>query len=59
MGTIANHEVSVSIPVKSYELEWLTTSQSDAVSFGLVVMILIPLALIIAGIVIWVRRRKQ
>jgi ABC-2 type transport system permease protein len=59
MGTIADHEVSVSIPVKSYELEWLTTSESDAFIFKSIVMFLVPLVLVIIGIVVWVRRRKQ
>jgi ABC-2 type transport system permease protein len=59
MGTIANHEVSVSIPVKSYELEWLTTSSKDSLIFRTVFMVLVPLVLIVVGIVIWVRRRKQ
>jgi ABC-2 type transport system permease protein len=59
MGTIADHEVSVSIPVKSYELEWLTTSESDAFIFRSIVMFVIPLVLVIIGIVVWVRRRKQ
>jgi ABC-2 type transport system permease protein len=59
MGTIANHEVSVSIPVKSYELEWLTTSQLDAALFRTIFMFLVPLVLVVVGIVIWVRRRKQ
>jgi ABC-2 type transport system permease protein len=59
MGTVANHEVSTSIPVKSYELEWLTTSQSDAIIFRMIFMVLVPIALVVIGVVIWVRRRKQ
>jgi ABC-2 type transport system permease protein len=59
MGTIANHEVSVSIPVKSYELEWLVTSSQDALIFRTIFMFVVPLVLIVVGIVIWVRRRKQ
>jgi ABC-2 type transport system permease protein len=59
MGTIANHEVSVSIPVKSYELEWLVTSSQDALIFRTIFMFVVPLILIVVGIVIWVRRRKQ
>lgn len=59
MGTIANHEVSVSIPVKSYELEWLTVAQKDAYIFRIIVMVLIPLALVIGGLLLWLKRRKQ
>jgi ABC-2 type transport system permease protein len=59
MGTIANHEVSVSIPVKSYELDWLTVSQKDAYIFKTIGMILVPLVLVITGLFIWLKRRKQ
>ena len=59
MSTIANHEVSVSIPVKSYEVESLTASAGDVTFFGIVAVVMIPLGLIIAGMVIWLNRRKK
>lgn len=59
MSTIANHEISVSIPVKSYEMEYLTASSADMYIFQTVVTILIPLALIVCGFVIWLQRRKK
>ena len=59
MSAIANHEVSVSIPIKSYEVESLTASASDVTIFGMIAVVMIPLGLIIAGMVIWLKRRKK
>lgn len=58
MSTVASHEVSVSVPAKSYDLERLTVSASDVIFFEIIVVILIPLGLLIAGFVIWFTRRK-
>jgi ABC-2 type transport system permease protein len=52
-------DVSVSVPVKSYSYDNLTASTKDVVLFETVVVILIPLALIIIGFVIWFKRRKK
>ena len=59
MSTIASHDVSVSVPVKSYDYDNLTASTKDVVLFETIVVILIPLALIITGFVIWFKRRKK
>ena len=59
MSNIANHKVSVSIPVKEYEANWLTITARDAYLFKAVTMIVIPLLLVVVGIVIWAKRRKK
>lgn len=59
MGSIADHEVSVSIPVKSYETEYLTASTGDITFFGIIMVVMIPLSLIVVGLVIWLNRRKK
>lgn len=59
MSTIASHDVSVSVPVKSYDYDKLTASTKDVVLFETIVVILIPLALIITGFVVWFKRRKK
>lgn len=59
VSSFVNHEVSVSIPVKSYEVSYLTVPQSSAVFVGLVTMIIIPVGCLAAGFVIWFRRRKR
>lgn len=59
MSTLAEHETSVSVPVKSYEMASLTASASDVIVFGVVVVVMIPLVLLAAGMVIWLNRRKK
>lgn len=59
MSTLANHETSVSVPVKSYEMDSLTASASDVVAFGVIAVIMIPLALLAAGLIIWLNRRSK
>ena len=59
MSTVANHESSISIPVKSYNLGSLTVSTKDILLFAAIVVVLIPLALIICGLIIWIKRRKK
>lgn len=62
MNTISqfvNHEVSVSIPIKSYEVSTLTIAQSQAVLLSVLVTIVLPVGCLILGFVIWFRRRKR
>lgn len=59
VGGFVDHEVSVSIPVKSYQVSYLTVNQSDAVLIGLVTTIVLPAGCLAAGFVIWFRRRKR
>lgn len=59
ISSFAGHEVNVSIPVKSFEVSYLTLSQTDIVLLGAVTVVLLPLACIIAGFVIWFRRRRK
>ena len=59
MGTIAGHEVSVSIPVKSYALEMLTVPAQTAYLYRALFMIVVPLGLLAAGLAIWLVRRKK
>lgn len=59
VSSFVNHEVSVSIPVKSYEISYLTVPQSKAVLVGMVTVIVLPVGCLAAGFVIWFRRRKR
>lgn len=58
IGTFAKHEVSISIPAKSYEVSYLMIPQSRAVLLGAVLTVLLPLGCLAAGFLIWFRRRK-
>ena len=59
LSSFVDHEVSVSIPVKSYEISYLTVPQAKSVLVGLMTMIVIPVGCLAAGFVIWFRRRKR
>lgn len=59
VSSFVDHEVSVSIPVKSYEISYLTVSQSGAVLVGMMTIIVIPVGCLAAGFFIWFRRRKR
>ncbi len=59
IGSFANHTVSVSIPVKSYEISTLTMSQNVIFLLALFTVLVLPAAFLISGFVIWLRRRKR
>lgn len=59
LGTFASHENSVSIPVKSLEIAYLTIPQSTILLLALVTAVIIPFAFMIAGFAVWFRRRKR
>lgn len=47
------------IPVKSYTVSQLTVNQTVVTAGMLILLIVIPLGLLAAGIIIWMRRRKR
>ena len=59
ISSFVDHEGSVSIPVKNYEISYLSMTQADALLIGAIVVILLPLSCLIAGFVIWFIRRKR
>ena len=59
VSSFVDHEVSVSIPAKSYEISYLTVPQSKAVLVGLMTVIVVTVGCLAAGFVIWFRRRKR
>lgn len=59
MRTVAKHETSVSIPVKSYSMEYLVASTSDVIVYEMVAIVILPLTLVIIGVMIWLKRRKK
>ena len=58
-GKFSEHEVSVSIPVKDYEVSYLMTSQGEALLIGALVAVIMPVACLVIGFVVWFRRRKR
>lgn len=56
---IEERESNISIPVKSYEVSSLMIKNSNAILLGLITTVVLPLLSMIAGFVIWFRRRKR
>ena len=54
-----NSEISVVIPVKEYNVSMLTVAASTQIMLGISFVILVPLILVVAGVLIWIKRRKQ
>lgn len=50
---------NVSIPVKEYNNDYLTVNTGTGMLIGIIYSIITPLVLIVAGFVIWFRRRKK
>jgi ABC-2 type transport system permease protein len=60
IATMADSDTQVvTIPVKSYDDETITVTQSDFILLSMITVILLPLGLLIAGIIIWIRRRRR
>lgn len=54
-----DHETTVSIPVKSYEVSTLMLSRGSALLLGLITVIVLPLGCLVIGFVVWFRRRRK
>lgn len=59
IGGFVNHETSISIPVKSYEVSYLTVTQSNVLILALITTVFLPIGCMLTGFVIWFRRRKR
>ena len=58
--TTDEHQVAgVVIPVKDYSVSSITVSQRAILVYGLLWGIAMPLVCIVAGVVIWAKRRKR
>ncbi len=54
-----DHETSVSIPVKDYEVSTLMLSSSNILLLGLITVVILPVGSLVIGFVIWFKRRKK
>lgn len=59
VSRFVDHETSVSIPAKNYEVSTLLLSQKNALILGLITVILLPLGSLVTGFVVWFRRRRK
>lgn len=59
VSSFVDHEVSSAIPVKSYEVSYVTVTQSNIVLIGSIVTIIMPVGCLLAGFIIWFKRRRK
>jgi ABC-2 type transport system permease protein len=59
ISALAEHESSVAIPAKSYSIGYLSFNAKTAYLVGVTAIFVLPLGLLIAGLIIWLRRRKK
>ena len=59
ISSFADHEMSVSVPPKSYNVSYLTIPESKALVLMVMTVVVLPLSSLIIGFVIWLMRRKR
>ncbi len=59
VSRFVDHETSVSVPAKEYEVSTLLLSQKNVLILGLITVILLPLCSLLTGFAIWFRRRRK
>lgn len=59
LGSLVSHEDAVSIPAKSYDMEYLTVPQSTIVLLAVVTALIIPAGVLAAGFGVWFQRRRK
>ncbi len=59
VSSLADREASVSIPAKYYEIGNLSFAAGTVYLVAIVAIFVLPLGCLIAGLVIWLRRRKK
>ena len=59
VSSFVSHDVSVSVPVKSYEVSILTVPQSSVLLWAPLVTVIVPLGFLTVGFVIWLKRRRR
>lgn len=59
VSRFVDHEVSVSVPVKSYNVSSLTVPMAKSIFVGVMTTLVLPIACLVVGFAIWFRRRKR
>lgn len=59
LSWMCGHTTTVSVPVKSMSVDYLTVTSASGSFWSILVIGIIPGIILIAGLVIWLRRRKQ
>ncbi len=56
---MCGHETSVSVPVKSISVDYLTVTAASSNFWSIITVVIIPGAFLLYGFVVWMKRRKQ
>ena len=59
VGWMAENQISLSILAKQLQVQALTLTAAQSSLWSIIVIFIIPLAVLAAGFVIWIRRRKR
>ncbi|MDO4557222.1 MAG: ABC transporter, partial [Lachnospiraceae bacterium] len=59
LSWMCGHENSVSVPVKSMSVDYLTLTSASSSFWSLIVIGIIPGAFLLGGLFIWLSRRKR
>lgn len=59
LSWICGHTTTVSVPVKSLSVDYLTVTTAGSNFWSILVIGIIPGAILVAGLIIWLSRRKQ
>ncbi len=59
LGWVCEHESAVTVRTKDFSRQYLSMNSGTALIFAGIVAIVIPLAALAAGLVIWIRRRRK
>lgn len=59
VSQFVDHETTVSVPAKDYEVSTLMLTQRSALMLGLITMIVLPVGSLVIGFVVWFRRRRK
>jgi ABC-2 type transport system permease protein len=59
VAKFVSHEVNSSVPVKSFDVSYLTVPENGVLLLAPLVTIVMPIAFLVAGFVIWFKRRKR
>lgn len=59
MNYMVEREETVSIPAKSISSPMLTVPNADLIAIGILFIFVFPVALVVIGIIIWVKRKKK
>ncbi|NLL76987.1 MAG: ABC transporter permease [Clostridiales bacterium] len=58
LGELTEETEGIAVPAKSYEEGYLTIPQSYIILIGLLITVIIPLAVLAGGFIVWFKRRK-